>query len=64
METLGAPTNAPPRSLERSAVDAVARADYGSALKCYQELSKIQPDRSVFRESARIIAEKMIPVDR
>jgi hypothetical protein len=49
------------RTLEREAADAVARADYASARRLYEELAAAHPDRPVFRESARILAEKASP---
>jgi hypothetical protein len=63
-EPTSARKGAPPRTLERDAADAVARADYGSAVRVYQELAALHPERSVFRESARILAEKVAPPER
>jgi hypothetical protein len=50
---------AQPRTLERDAVDAVARADFAAASKVYAHLAELYPERSVFRESARILSEKV-----
>jgi hypothetical protein len=36
----------------------VAAADYGSAMKLYDQLAAAHPGRTVFRESARILGEK------
>ncbi|HEX9294659.1 MAG TPA: hypothetical protein VF881_02460 [Polyangiaceae bacterium] len=48
----------PGRTLEREAADAVARADYGSAVKLYEELAAAHPGRTAFSESARILRDK------
>jgi hypothetical protein len=46
----------PATALERAAVDALARGDYASAQRHYEELARSVPGTSVYSEAARILA--------
>jgi hypothetical protein len=48
----------PQHTLERAAADAVAEGRYATAVELYAKLARARPDRPVYLEAARILAER------